>query len=588
MAFRMFNFSDNDQNTTPVTALARRLNRAFAPIFDNIVGTQPVSTIKAKDVATDMSLDSNQLNIVPRQWKVAQDRMAMYIDIEAMDRGDGIIPTALDITADCAVDFLRDAPDSRIRFRSDDVDVQRVLDDLVRRLDLDNTIWQIAREMAMHGSIFREVVMDMSGSTPCVGLFKQTIPYEIWPKTNERGDKLPGWVVKRENDVFSGGGLELAEWQVIPFLFGAKKGYLSVPPLASIRSDFQKLAKVEDGMIVARLIRAYDKYVHKVPVGKEWEGGQILSTIRAYKQNMTKRQVETTDGQINQLDNPLDVQTDFYVPDDGTNRGGVEVLNNTNINLGNLNDVLYAHEKLLVRLKVPVDYYQLSSHQKSHVSAKAGKTAVQVQWARYLRSLQSVLKRGISRLADMELLLQLPPDKFARAKSLYTIELYNIDIDDSTAEAELMLTQGQAAVYFLEAFGALPPELIAEKFMELTPKQRIIMEKFLATEGQQIIDARVKALENNAIVPAKVTTGIGEAPGKPGSGNNNKSTAKRSTEQKGQSISIDDLTDVFCALQQSVNEELRNDGIEISENINRNFIKNNLANIAYCGDFLIE
>ena len=114
------------------------------------------------------------------------------------------------------------------------------------------------------------------------------------------------------------------------------------------------------------------------------------------------------------------------------------------------------------------------------------------------------------------------------------------------------------------------------------------MEKFLATEGQQIIDARVKALENNAIVPAKVTTGIGEAPGKPGSGNNNKSTAKRSTEQKGQSISIDDLTDVFCALQQSVNEELRNDGIEISENINRNFIKNNLANIAYCGDFLIE
>ena len=400
MAFSLFNFASDDQNLTPVSAAARKIGRIVAPIFDAFTGTQPQQRPAVKDTYTDLSPDRGSLNVVPTQWKVAQDRKAMYTDIENMDRSDGIVPTALDITANNCVGFLDDTDEGnnpiRVRFKSKDPEVAQILSNMSTRLNLDDMVWQLARECAMHGSIFREVVLDRSGDRPYVADFKQTIPYHIWPKLTEKGDKIPGWVIKLDLDVYNGGGAELAEWQIVPFIFGARKGYLSVPPLASIRADFQRLAKIKDGIAVARLIRAYDKIVHKIPVGKEWEKDQILQTVRNYRDAITKRKMETTDGQMNQLDNPLDVQTDFYVPDDGSGRGDVTMLTSNNINLGNLNDVYYSQEPILTRLRVPIEMLQLTSQQKTHISGKGGGwSPVQTQFAVHLQGLQAVVRRGV-------------------------------------------------------------------------------------------------------------------------------------------------------------------------------------------------
>ena len=303
MGLSIFNFQSTDDNTTPISAAARKIGRMVAPLFDAFTGSQPQQVPKVRDTYTDLSNDRNSLNIVPTQWKVAQDRKSMYKDIENMDHSDELVSTALDITSNNCADFLDDPGDAeepiRIRFKSKDDDVARVLSNMARRLNLDDMVWQLSRECAAHGTIFREVVLDRSEDRPFVAEFKQTIPYHIWPKLTEKGDKIPGWVIKLEQDVYNGGGAELAEWQVVPFIFGARKGYLSVPPLASARAGYQRLAKIEDGMAVARLVRAYDKMVHKIPVGKEWEKDQILGAIRNYRDAITKRKMETTDGQIN-------------------------------------------------------------------------------------------------------------------------------------------------------------------------------------------------------------------------------------------------------------------------------------------------
>jgi hypothetical protein len=615
VAFRIFNWTgDSAEDVSPITAFAKKIGRMVSPIFDAYSGSQPQQVPRNNDPATDMSLDYSTLNVVPHQWKVAQDRKSMYKDIENMDMGDELVSKALDIIANNCVDFLEDVVDSRVRFKSNDPEVATILGNMSQRLDLDQTLFDIARECAAHGSIFREVVLDrISEAKPFIANFKQTIPYHIWPKTTDRGDKVPGWLIKLDQDIFNGGGQALSEWQIVPFIYGARKGYLSVPPLASARSGFQRLAKIEDGMAVARLIRAYDKMVHKIPVGKEWEKDQILQAIRLYKQAITKRNMETTDGQMNSLDNPLDVQTDFYVPDDGTNRGGVEMLRGDNINLGNLNDVQYAREKLLARLGVPVEMLQLMSLQKTHIGSRGGgMSPAQVQFAKTLRSMQAIIRRGLSRLCDIELMMQCP-EKFATGRSLYTIELCDIDTADPQEDAQLLLTMGQACVYFLEAFGALPPEFMAAKFMQLTPDQQEMMQKFLDTDGQTILKARVDALKNEALAPLATKTGIHEATNPPGgssgSGNNNKSRASRTTEQKGgktkntQGMSrrlasefitqeagedsvfdIDSLVDLFADLQQAVNSDLTAAGIAVPEvgEFTRSVIRKNLQDIVHC------
>ena len=310
------------------------------------------------------------------------------------------------------------------------------------------------------------------------------------------------------------------------------------------------------------------------------------------------------------MDNPLDVHTDFYVPDDGSGRGDVKLLTSNNTNLGNLIDVYYAREKLLARLRVPAEMLQLTSQQKTHIAGKgSGMSSAQVQFAKYLRSLQSVLRRGLSRLCDIELMLQLPEKYATMGHNLYTIELCAIDTADPQQDAALLLTLGQACVYFLEAFGALPPELMAAKFMQLTSDQQAMMTGFLATDGQRVLDARIKALENEALAPLATKTKIGEQTNPPkGSGNSNKSRASRSSEQKGvakaQGLSarlkaglitqdaydsdpvlpIEDLVELFVTLQQSVNEDLEAAGIPVSEvtEFTKQIIRQNLVDLTSC------
>jgi hypothetical protein len=591
-SFRIFNFQDNQEEVVPVPGWALKLGKKLGKLFDPNIGLQPVNNLGSDKTLTDMlgTSDTNSMTSIPTQWKVFQDRKSVYLDIEAMDGQDEVVATALDITASNATDFLDDEP-SRLQFRSKDARVSKILNDLRTRLELDDSVtWQLARDMAMHGSIFREVVID--AKLMKIVDFKQTLPFQIYPKTNMKGDKQPGWLVKVEQDIYNGGGQSLDEWQICPFLFGSKRGYLTTPPLAAARRGWYRLNKMEDGMAVARLVRAYDKLVHKIPVQQQWATDDILKTIKRYKDAITKRKMENNDGSTTQLDAPLDVATDFYMPDDGTNRGDVKVLTSNNQQLGNLNDLLYSREKLLVRLKVPISSLQLTSAQKTHISKGGGGVSeAQIEFARHLRNIQAVIRRGYYRLGDMELLL----NGIIPTVGLYEVVLRDIDTADPASDAQILLTCAQAAVYFVEAFGALPTELLASKFLSLTPDQQIMMDKFLTADGDKITELRMKALAEEAAPGARPIppAAAGGSTGK-GSGNSNKSRAARSSEQKGGSkaaqqgeIPLEDLVSVFAALQQNINSDLTNAGVEFVPDVDesfKNLIRQNLRDIATVGE----
>jgi len=509
-------------------------------------------------------VDRNSIAAMASEWRVHQTRKSIYQDVEQMDTSDETVATSLDIIADCSVAYNEDA-EYDFRITSDDTEALRILKALDKRLSLANEVWQIARDMVKHGDEPREVVIDRK-KMQIIDL-KQTISYQVYPNTNSKGDKIPGWVVKEDAVSFNATkDQELEEWQIVMFSFGSRKGTLVAPPLASARRNWVRLTKIEDGMAVARLCRAYDKYVHHIPVVNGMDKGEIMARIRLYKDLASKKRVLDSDGFTTQNASPLEVDTDFYLPDDGTNRGGVELLSANNAQLGNLNDVLYQREKLLTRLQVPIAYLQITSAQKTHLTAGNQKSDVERQFARMLRRVQRSLLKGLKRVCDMELML----NGINPTDDLYTIHLTQIDTKDMLQDAEIELTYAQAAVYFKEAFGSLPPELIAEKFMRLTPEQQKLMESFLSKYNDRLLKASVKSIEE-AAKPKPTGGGLmkdrlpGDNKGS-GSGNQNKSRSSRTTEQLGksktgkQSLPLEAMVEAFYSLAEEVNQAQRDAG----------------------------
>ncbi len=553
----LFNFQQlTALRTTPAPGWASRIGGALKQLFTP-EGSQPVPTGANEPSVTGFLDNQSPITSLPNSWKVYMDRKSVYQDLETMDNDDELISTALDIFANHAFDHLPDS-EVRMRYTSKVVEVDRILKALDKRLYLHQDVWQIGRDAGLHGNTFREVVIDQTKMQ--ISRFKQTVSYQITPKQNDVGDKLPGWLAQTDTEFYTGGGRELEEWQIIAIIYGSKSGFFAKPPLAAARKGYKRLSRMEDGMAIARLTRAYDRLAHHIPVKPNQSKEEILTTIRQYKDNIVRRGVSaTTEGDLTRSASPYDVDTDFFVPEDGTNRGSIEVLTSTNNQLGNLNDLNYHREKLLARLKVPIQYLQIMSTTKTHTSSK-NQPDVEAEFAKELKHLQSVVRQALRRLADIELMLH----GIVPTEDLYDVELVKIETKSRAVDAQVMLTYAQTAAYFVEAFGALPPKFMADRFMMLDTAQQETLTKFFDTYGDRIIKARVKKLETDA-KPKPTSGGFGGA--SPGSGNNNKTKAASSIEQslvkmqeEADKIALDDIVEVFVQSMENIHASMVIDG----------------------------
>jgi Bacteriophage T4-like portal protein (Gp20) len=531
MATQIFDFTEttNTPGYSRPEPWVNKLAKFFSSLFDIQDGRHPAPILDgSQDSTRGVGGQATNANGLPTLWKHYESRKSIWQDINRMDDEDEIVSQGLDIIADCTINFdLTDDVGFRVVANGADDDPQRakiqdIIDQLIRRIKLNDEVWQIARATFKYGGEFREVLIDREANR-IVGL-KQCVQYHIWPKENKKGDKLPGWVYKTDKDVYNQTQTFLEEWQIAPFYFGNMRGLIPTPRLASARRGWEKLQLAEDGLTTARWMRAYDKLVHKVPVEKNWSREMIQSTLERYKDRILRKEQQGADTLMSKTPSPTAAQTDFFIPDDGSNRGGVELLSANNNQLANLTDIYYARERLICRLGVPMDYLQVVSSMKTHMGKASGVNDIHIQFVRTLKRLQSALRVGISRIIDMELLLNGIPT----GDDVYAVKFGEIDGKSMTDDADVEFTLAQAAVYFVEAFGALPPELMASKFLRLTDDEQKMMKKFLDTDANKIFKAQVKAIENEAIVPSP---GLKPNAGS-GSGNNNKSKVARSTEQQ--------------------------------------------------------
>lgn len=134
--------------------------------------------------------------------------------------------------------------------------------------------------------------------------------------------------------------------------------------LESIFPYWKKVSLLEDSLIVYRIVRAPERRVFYIDVGKapaKIAEKVVSQTKDEIKRRRTAASQESKDMGISASFNPLSMQEDYFFAQRADGRGSrVETLPGAS-NLGEIADVNYFYKKLLMGLRIPSSYFNTES-----------------------------------------------------------------------------------------------------------------------------------------------------------------------------------------------------------------------------------
>lgn len=423
----------------------------------------PVSTDTTEKSASGRAAEGM---ITSQLWEVDAHRRSIHIDIDDMDNNDEIVSQALDQIADTAVGFEDDEVEG-FYLDTENKKVERILTDLFDRTSLRSGTWNIIRRMVKYGNEFLEIVLGDSAEGFQIVRLKGDIPeHTIYPKLDLQGNQDPNFPwYQRLPRLGAMHSIAFEPWQLGHFHYGEMDRKVSVPVLKSARRNWRRLQHTEDSMALARMNRAYIKLVHHVPVDPSGDSKSHKETIEEYKKNMTTKEWRNfTTGKYGQMEKTLGVNTDYFLPEDGTGQAGIDTIDPKNTNLWKIDDVNYARERLICRLGVPQSYLNLGGQ-------KAGKSSGEHEerhFARKIRKIQSAFKDGINFICRVELICHgLDPTD---PKNDFVIGMAEINSEDIYRRAQAENTYATALGTYLKVID-IPPEMVMKKYMRLNERQ---------------------------------------------------------------------------------------------------------------------
>lgn len=349
----------------------------------------------------------NPTAAIQASLQAAQERTraARYADFAAMDTSD--IAALIDAVVDAALTFEDVSTGRGFKVEADDLRTQELLNAAAERADLRQLAEEVLRDMLKNGDAFVEPVF----AGPDLVWAQTYQPSEMIVNRNDKGQLVGG----KDDDGFPAAfqqrkqGTTVAGWlphEMVHFRFWPSRRlkYSEKSLLDGLRADWRKLQMVEQGMVIARVTRAYPRRVHYLDVSNKSRGEQE-TTLLNYINRMTKRRF----GQKPQNSDNLpivDVSEDLYITtgyDTGSDGKQYPKLNKTEIEdpatagLAELADVTYLRQKLFAQ--VPSDVVGIKR------SNNAGEMDGQdIAYARLLRRCQRQLEKGLRGIFDQVLL----------------------------------------------------------------------------------------------------------------------------------------------------------------------------------------
>ena len=355
-----------------------------------------IETRQGKDHG--MSMNQGSWGWYEEQMKVEKNRRAKYRDYDLMDAEDPVLISALDLYADNATKSETDA-ETIVEVISDDEKIVEVINEVKKRLDVDEAVWSIAREVAKYGDCFEEVVAYPDGE---IHRLKHLKPDEMSITVDEYGRMDPETPYKQVDPSSEEEIAAFAEWQVLHFCVKRSRNSLygvNGSVLYPVRKIFKQLAMMEDAMVIARLTRAQQRYGFLIDVNGIDAGDDTIEYLKEVKDMMKKhRTIDPQTGKFDLNFNPLSMEEDLFIGVREGSRADVKVLQGST-NLGQLADVEYFQNKIFAGLKVPKAYLGF----ERDINAKATLTEQDVQFARSVRRIQTALQSELKRLFDLVL-----------------------------------------------------------------------------------------------------------------------------------------------------------------------------------------
>ncbi len=426
-------------------------------------------------------------------WTISSKRENIHIDMDNMDQNDEIVSRGLDKHADDTTTFENNTGGKsfNVVFNDDPeyTDTEKAkesLSGLLNRTGLDSRCRGIVRGFMKYGTVYKEIILNSKSQ---IIRFKPLSEYTMHPRVDEYGrfDEEFSWeqIIKHDQK----NGIKFRPWQIARWAYGDVEGHNGNPLLKSSRRNWKRLQSLEDGLAMARQIRAYNKYAHKIPIELGTSATRQKEIIDTYRRTINYKRVNHwTDSKISDIKNPLRVDTDFFIPTyfnvrrDGSGtdliQGDVKELDPNNVQLANIGDINYHLDRLIIALKVPRRMLNIPDRRNGALN-ESGLEAEKENYLQELKQNQEVLKFGSEDYAEVPCVsglkgiieLQFRLDGIDLNKIQYEIILPDVSIDKKLKEAEVDKKSSETAKNYNDLV-PLPPKLIIEKYMGLNEVER--------------------------------------------------------------------------------------------------------------------
>lgn len=244
------------------------------------------------------------------------------------------------------------------------VTLRHELQRFCRQHRLDIRLWNICRQTAKYGDCFFQKVKDRNGKTIWRYLDQTTI-LGILLDQNTRKPVYYQIKLEKTDPEYRGNTKKdtifIPATKVIHFSFGSEMNNTAPfgeSVLQKIYRVWRQLELLEDAVIIYRVVRAPERRVFYIDVGKmsPIKSKQYLDRIRT---EIKQKRIPSAEGGTNKMDtvyNAASMQEDFYIAQTADGRGSkIETLPGGQ-NLGELDDLYFFQEKLFRGMRIPVSY----------------------------------------------------------------------------------------------------------------------------------------------------------------------------------------------------------------------------------------
>jgi hypothetical protein len=316
------------------------------------------------------------------QTRLEHTRQARYRDYRRMDEESGIMWKAANVIMGDAFGSP-ETGDQKESFAvtCDDAGPQRIIDDLVKRVQLRNEAKSVGRAAVTMGDDFEEIVIQ-DASKELVRVKHMPCGY-----VSRNEDDYGRFIADKAFTYSPGEGAEsvnLTAWQVVHVRHEHRRGNLyGTSMYHGARRAFKLLHPMEEGVAIERLVNVGDKLVFYVPLPKNCQPERRKAIINEVVDSYRRRMTVDSSGRIDLSKIPIGENVDIFLGVEEGAEGRVERLSGSRANTS-LADLEYFQNEMIAATGVPKAYLGL----ERDVNAKATLGWQDIQYARGVRVLQ--------------------------------------------------------------------------------------------------------------------------------------------------------------------------------------------------------